>query len=109
MDTYDLEIYKGVTLNFGLTLNSSNGTPIDLTNYDITGTIKSQYSDLSGIANLSITKLYPFSGGQISINLSSDETKLLPITTAFYDIKINQNNITTLVLNGKIFIFPTTT
>ena len=108
MGTYDFEIYKGVTLNLGITLNSVDGSPIDLTDYLISGEIKNQYSDLSGVA-LSVTKIFPFSSGQILVNLASDKTELLPITTAFYDIKINQGDTVSSVLNGKVFVYPTVT
>ena len=108
-DTYDLEIYKGSTYSLSITLNDSDGLPIDLTNYTVSGLLKNRYGNSTGLANLNPTKIAPYASGIVTLSMSSSVTSALPCSLAFYDIEITASGNTDKVLVGKASIFPEAT
>lgn len=102
----DFSITQGE--DFGITLNvqDDNGNPVDLTGYDIESWIKFRFSDTVSLANFDAQIADP-TGGIITLALNHTGTILLPITTAFYDVRTTDDSgIVSIPLNGKIFVNP---
>ncbi len=104
---YDLDIYKGTSFSLSLTLKDSEGTPIDLTNYNVSGFLKYRPSDTGKLCNLNPTKTNAPSG-IVSLSISYATTADLPCGYGFYDIQIHNTgtDIVTRVLDGKANIYP---
>lgn len=111
MDTYDLEIVKGSTYSLNVTLKDGSNTPIDLTDYSISGYLKYKYSDATKLLAFNIEKLAPFSGGNITISIPATGTAVLPVSYGFYDIELVHSSLgtTSKILNGKASIYPEVT
>ncbi len=110
MGAYDLNIDRGTTFSLSMTLNDSNSAPIDLTNYQVSGFLKYQYSDSNILANLNATKIDPFTSGLISLSISATGTFALPITIGKYDINIyDTSGNVTKVLYGNAYVNPQVT
>lgn len=108
---YDFSINKGETFTLNLTLKDSNGVPIDLTDYSVSGFLKYKYSDTGRLLNLQPAKQLPYESGIINISCSATGTAVLPVTIAVYDIEISLGvtGNTTKILNGKVNINPEVT
>lgn len=108
MDSLDLTIYKYADYSLNITLLSSSGTVLDLTNSTVSGFVKFQYGDSVPMLNLHPTVVNAPSG-IISLGASDLETSVLPTTIAPYDINVIYSGIITRVLAGNAYIYPSTT
>ena len=111
MDSYTLEVYKGSTFSLSVTLKDSNDTPINLTDYEVSGFLKYKYSNSAKLANLNATRLVPYTGGNISLSIVPSGTADLPVTLGVYDVEIRHtgSGIITKVLAGPVKIYPEAT
>lgn len=113
MDSYDLDITQGTTFSLTIALTDSNGSPIDLNSYDVSGFVKYKFSDNLKLADLNATRIAPFESGIISISIPATGTASLPVTIARYDVEIyntGSNPITSdKVLIGEVSIGPEAT
>jgi hypothetical protein len=108
---YDLDIYQGETFTLSLTLKDSAGVPIDLTNYEVSGVLKSRFGDTAVLTNLNPIKAIPYTSGVIGLSISYTGTTVLPVGYAFYDIETFQtiSGVVSKVLRGKASIYPEVT
>jgi hypothetical protein len=104
---YDFDIYKGTTFSLSLTLKDSNGTPINLSGYNVSGFLKYRPSDTDKLCDLNPIKTNPASG-IVTLTISYNTTATLPCGHGFYDIQIHNTgtDIVTRVLDGKANIYP---
>jgi len=111
MDSYNLDIYQGATFSLSLTLKDSDNIPIDLTDYNVSGYLKSRYSNSGKLADLGASKVAPYPSGVILLNIPATGTATLPITLAFYDVEIGHITSGTVskVLRGNASIYPEVT
>jgi len=108
MDSYNLIINKGSTYSTSISLTDADGVPIDLVYYNVSGFLKYRYSNETKLLDLNVRKETPYSSGVVTLAVSSTGTRSLPITTAFYDIKLYDTGDGTVdtILQGKAFIYP---
>lgn len=108
MAAYDLTVNRGTSFSLSLTLNDTNGLPIDLTNYFVSGFIKYRYSDSGILSDLNATKVPPYSGGNIALSIAPSGTALLPVGLSVYDVNIfhTGSGISSKVLYGDVEINP---
>jgi hypothetical protein len=108
MALYDLEINKGSSFSSSFTLTGADLTPIDLTNYTVSGHVKFRYSDSGIMADLNAAKVAPYTGGVVSLTMLPSGTRDLPITLAVYDVNIlhTGSGILTKALYGNVRINP---
>ena len=108
--TADLEVYKGDSKDYAITVKDSSGTVIDITGYIFYMTVKENATDDDEDAKISkeVTSHTDPINGETTISLSSSETDL-PVSSStqkyVYDIRMKDtsNKITTL-LNGNFKI-----
>ena len=108
MTTYDLQIYQGTTYNIAINLNNSDGTPVNLSGFAISGFLKYEYSDTGKLVDLSPQIINPVSGS-ISITVPASVTASIPITMGFYDVQIYSSGTVSKVLMGNAYIYPDVT
>lgn len=107
---YDLNLTQGSSFTIRLVAQDTNGSVIDLTNWDIRGYAKIKYSEANLLVDLNPQKVSPNSSGQIDIQLSAATTSTLPITEGVYDIEIyDSSGYVDKVVAGYIRVYPETT
>ena len=115
---YDLNIVQGSTFAALLTATNENGTAIDLSPYNIRGSVKLKYSDSDSLVNLTLARVaddpnaspLTYTGGQINVALTAENTASLPITQAVYDIEMyNGAGYVAKLLDGKVNVHPEVT
>ena len=107
---YDLNITQGNSFYVRLAAVDPNGTPFDLTNWNLRGYAKIKFSDQSALIDLSPTKATPYTDGLIDINLAATFTKTLPITEGVFDIEMyNDIGCVDKLIKGYVRIYPEVT
>jgi hypothetical protein len=121
---YNFTIEQGTTFQRTFKYKDSEGTPIDLTNYDVNMDVRSSISDSTAILDInesSATKngvdltddtfftitsaSVSASANEINLTIDADTTASMSFDTAVYDIEISDNStpkVITRILQGKI-------
>jgi hypothetical protein len=108
--SYDFEIKKGATFFTSITLTDNNDSPIDLTDYTVSGLLKYRFSDSTSLVSLNPAKALPYASGIINISIPANETATLPVTLARYDIELHHSEgYVDKVLDGVVTINPEVT
>lgn len=109
-NVYNITIEQGSTFDLNLTVKNSDGTPVNLTSYSVSGGIKYGYGSNSYLANLNAVITGAVSG-IINISLPASTTSNLPVTKAVYDIEayIPANGYTFKAIRGYVDILPEVT
>lgn len=112
---------QGATYNLTITLNDSDGAPIDLTGCTFRGKVKSAYSDTTEVASFTFTLRDQTSEtGMVDAEISADDMASLPVTapagtkrtaTKFvYDIEYeNLSGVVKRALQGFFEVSPEVT
>ena len=104
--TYDLNIIKGSTASFNITLNNADGTPMDLSGLSVRGSIKLRYTDSQSLVDFTPT----INVNVVTLSLTSAQTMPLPVGMGVYDLeKYSTLYDAESVLSGKIYIHPEVT
>lgn len=111
---YDLDVVQGSTFSAQLSVKNADGSPVNLTGYDVRGFIKYSYGSNSVLLNLNpvvnITAPLTKASGVIDVRLTAAQTSTLPITVGVYDIETyNNDGEVNKVLDGKVRIHPEVT
>ena len=115
---YDLNVIQGSTFAALLTATNEDGTAIDLTSYEIRGSIKLNYSDSASLVDLDLARvaddpnanIHTYTGGKINVSLSAAVTAALPVAQAVYDIQMfNGTGYVAKLLDGRVNIHPEVT
>ena len=85
---YDIIATKGASLKLTFTALDETNTPIDLTQYSVSGYVRLKYSDTGVLLDLEPQIDSSYTGGLINLELTPDKLEDLPITEAVYDIKV---------------------
>lgn len=114
--SYNFSVTQGSELNTRLTI-TNDGSPVNLSGYNVRGVVKHKYGDSTNLINLSPTivtgtegALYP--SGYVDIYLSGSQTAALPVAEAIYDLERyvtgseGQETAVIKMLNGKFNINP---
>ena len=115
MADFNLHITQGSNFSIRLTLQDSDGSAIDLTAFTAAGSVRDRYSSPNILLDLSPTIVSggtpdAIASGLIDVTLSAEQTAVLPITEAVYDIeRVAADGVASKVLQGKVKIFPEVT
>ena len=118
--SYDFTVYQGSELDVQLAVTDENGTALNLSGFDVRGSVKYRYSDPTALVDLNPTVATGTDGdgfvsGLVDIFLSGVQTKTLPVTEATYDIERFNSGLGTAspsvikLINGKFSIYPEVT
>ena len=112
--SYDLNLTRGSDFSVRLSVKDSGGAPYNLSGYSTSGVVKSKYSDVNSLLNLSPEIVSGTAGafyasGFIDIKVSGTLTTGIPITQAVYDVEIYSGTYHEKVINGKMNILPEVT
>ena len=87
--TLNIEIVKGATFNWTLTLKDENNDAIDLTTVsDFTGGIRKRKQDKDTLINFSFSTINA-AEGKTNWLLTDEQTTTLPYGTQFYEVFMN--------------------
>lgn len=77
---YNFELEQGATFSRQITWKDSTGTPINLTGYTVTGSIRKSFASNSTIASFTCTNANQGSSpGVFTLSLTATQTALLPV------------------------------
>lgn len=110
----NLDVVQGS--NFGIeieVLDDDGVTPVDLTGWGVRGVAKNKYSDLDSDILINLEPgVWDALLGKIRISLSPEQTAVLPITEAVYDVEkyslVGESQAIKL-MKGKFRIYPEVT
>lgn len=115
---YDLAIEQGATFTRDCTWQNSNGTPVDLTNYTITGKLRRRASDKVALVSFTCTVTSALLG-QFSFSLTAAQTASLPtaqsnnaekeLLECVYDIEATTGSTVDRLMEGIAYISPEVT
>ena len=103
---YNLEINQNATFKMSLQLTDASGSPLDITNWSFSGSIKQTLGDADPPLLFFTTSIVDFTQSVVSVSLTPAQTTELIEAAYVYDI-IGTNYATTpdevyRVLQGKI-------
>ena len=85
---YHIIAKKGQDLNLRFVARNTEGDLVDLTQYAVQGHVRLKYSDTGILLDLNPTIDSTYISGIIDVRLDINDLADLPITQAFYDIKV---------------------
>jgi hypothetical protein len=105
----DIFLEKGTTFTTQLSLKDTGNVPYNLVGFTIVGKAKRSYYS-SSVALTFDTSIYDAANGVIQLAASANSTANLIPGKLVYDVNITQNTsgVVTRVLEGQIFVSPTT-
>ena len=118
--SYDFTVTQGSELDVQLKVTDENGTALNLSGFDVRGSVKYRYSDTTALVDLdpiiaSGTDGDGYVSGLVDVFLSGVQTKALPITDACYDIERFHSGLGAAspsvikLIKGKFSIYPEVT
>jgi len=109
---YNITGYQGDHLQLTLNVKDSNGSPLNLSGYEVRGQVRTNYGATGVLLDLNPTITNSISG-TISININSYISQDLPVSDHIYDIERYPSGILTgnsiKLLRGKFSILPEVT
>lgn len=102
----NLYVEQGATFSRVLTINDSNGDPVNLSTWTFAGQVRSSYSSSSVIVSLTFTvKNQTTNTGEVEISLTATQTSAIPATGALsryvYDIEATIGSEKRRVVEGE--------
>jgi hypothetical protein len=107
MNTGNLVIYQGATFQHAVTITNSDGNPMNLSGYGITGYVKNRFSDSGWLAMIQVSGV-SLTGGQITLNIANTGTSGLVTSIMPYDVHATHltSGTVTKIMGGNAFIYP---
>lgn len=109
----ELNVGQGETFRMLVTIaQDDNSNPLDITDYNITGQIRENYTTDEIAAEFSAEKILPHTSGSFFISLNEEDTLNLTQKRYVYDIKISSGSITPIsrrILEGAFTVRPAVT
>jgi len=102
-NVYDISIEQGSSLNLTLTATDSTSSYLNLTGYAARGKIKYGYGSSGYLLSINPQIDLSLISGLINISLTADQTSLLPVTKAVYDIEVYATGSNISVPSGYTF------
>lgn len=118
--SYDFTVYQGSELDVQLSVTDEAGNALNLSGFDVRGSVKYRYSDTTALLDLDPVVATGTNGngyvsGLVDVFISGAQTKGLPVTEAIYDIERFHSGLgpaspsVIKLLNGKFNIYPEVT
>ena len=96
-------------LLINLTLMDSGSTPLDITDYNFSGSIRETYSSDIVSTRFSFEKNLPYQSGSLYITLPATETAILGAQDYVYDILMVSGSNVRRFLEGQFIVRPSVT
>lgn len=96
----NISIYQGDTYINEITIQDSNGDPIDISNRTYSGQIRKAPGGASVEASFT-SSITDAVNGKVQISLSSSQTASIPSGTYYYDVQENNLGIILTLMAGK--------
>ena len=94
---------QGTTFNTSITLNDTNGNPIDLSTYTVNAQIRKNYTSSNSVSFTTSAN----SSGIISLSLDANTSANLSSGRYVYDVLVTSNTAaTTRVIEGQVTVSP---
>ena len=115
---YDITIEQGASYELPLTLQNSDGTAFNLTDYTGRGQLRKYHRSTSVVASFTVAITSPATLGQLTLSLTATETSVIPAgeeitdekSKYVYDLEIvKSTGEVKRILNGYAFVSPEVT
>jgi hypothetical protein len=100
----NLYIDSGTTFSAIITVNNSNGTPVNLTGYSVAAQLRKSYGSTN--AHTFTSSVYDGSSGKIQISLTATQTSAIKAGRYLYDIEITTGVEKSRVAEGLVIVTP---
>jgi hypothetical protein len=109
-DITEFNIGQGETFKILATLeNVDVGGYLDITDYTFVGQVRENYSTDEIAAAFNINKIVPFVSGNITIELTPEQTATFTQRKYVYDVNMTSGSISRRILEGYFVVRPTAT
>jgi hypothetical protein len=108
----EFSVGQGETFAARVTIQNTSGSfPFDLTNYNLTGQVRENYTTDEIAAAFTLTKILPYDSGSFTVKLNPEQTINLTQRKYVYDILISSgsDNVTRRILEGPFTVRPAVT
>jgi hypothetical protein len=106
----EFNIGQGETFKILATLeNVETGGYLDLTDYTFVGQVRENFTSDEVAASFNITKVAPFVSGNITIELTPEQTATFTQRKYVYDVNMANESVTRRILEGYFVVRPTAT
>ncbi len=107
---YDLNITRGSKFSVRLAAKNEDGTPINLSGYNVRGNVKYTYGSTGTLLDLKPTGVVGYyESGYIDIDLLAGSTTNVPIVQGVYDVEIYSGTYVDKLIKGYVNILPEVT
>jgi hypothetical protein len=102
----ELDLDQGTDFSYDLDLTTDDGTPINVTNYTFSSSIKKSYYSTANTATFTITVVNA-ANGNLRFSIASTITANIKAGRYLFDVKqIDSGNTTSRILEGVIRVNP---
>lgn len=109
-DITEFNIGQGETFKILATLeNAQTGGYLDISEYTFAGQVRENYTTDDIAATFSVNKLTPFVSGNITVELTPEQTSAFNQRKYVYDVNMTSGSITRRILEGYFVVRPTAT
>ena len=104
-----LTVGQGETFKILVSITDQTNTPINLTDYAFTGSIRETYSAEDKSAEFVCEKITPQDSGSLYVSLVPASSSLLTAADYVYDVLMVSGSITRRIIEGKFIVRPSVT
>lgn len=105
----ELDLDQGTDLSYNLDLTQDDGSPLNVTNFIFTSSIRKSYYSANVTANLSVT-LVDAANGNVTLTMNAATTSNIKAGRYLFDVKQKDAaNVTTRLVEGIITVLPQVT
>ena len=105
----ELDLDQGTDLSYNLDLTQDDGSPLNVTSYLFTSSIRKSYYSSNVTANLTVT-IVDASNGNVTLTMNSATTSNIKAGRYLFDVKQKDTaNLTTRIVEGIITVLPQVT
>lgn len=105
----ELDLDQGTDLSYNLDLTQDDGSPLDITGYVFSSSIKKSYYSANVTANLTVT-ITDSVGGNVVLSMNSATSANIKAGRYLFDVKqVDTANVATRIVEGIITVLPQVT
>lgn len=105
----EFNLDQGTDFDFDIDLIEADGTPINISDYSFSSSLKKSYYSSTSVADFTVNIIDP-SNGSIVLQMSAETTSNIKAGRYLFDVKqIDYNNVTLRLVEGIITVLPQVT
>jgi len=105
----ELDLDQGTDLSYNLDLTQDDGSPLDVTGYIFTSSIRKSYYSANATANLVVT-IVDAANGNVTLTMNAATTTNIKAGRYLFDVKQKDTaNLSTRIVEGIITVLPQVT